>query len=155
MKAIYAGSFDPWTNGHRTILMEAVNFFEEVHVLLAVNTNKTRSYDAIKMKEAIEKDLLESGVTNCKVIIHEGLVALYCKENNITYSVRGLRNAMDYVYEENITDINAYINPNLKVMYLRSNLKEVSSSMVKELLRFNEDVKDLVPLSVYNIIKKE
>lgn len=155
MKAIYAGSFDPWTNGHKAILVEASNFFEEVHIVIANNTSKKRSYNAEKIKDAIEKDLIASNITNCKVIIYEGLIALYCKENNIEYSVRGLRNAMDYVYEENISEINSYINPNLKTMYLRGNTKVVSSSMVKELLKFNEDVSGLVPPSVYEVIRKE
>ena len=55
MKAIYAGSFDPWTNGHKAILVEASSFFEEVHIVIANNTSKKRSYMQKKLKMQLKR----------------------------------------------------------------------------------------------------
>ena len=71
---------------------------------------------------------------------------------DIDVSVRGLRNNMDYNYEENISEVNKLINSELETVYLRADTKTISSSMVKELLAYHQDVKQLVPESVYNIL---
>lgn len=153
MKAVYAGSFDPYTNGHKSILKDAADIFEEVHVIIGVNSAKKRSFDAEKMKAAIEEDLKKEGINNCKVVIFTGLIALYCKDNGIRCLVRGLRNDMDYNYEENIAEVNARINPNIKSIYLRAEDRAISSSMVRELLMYDQDVSAYVPDSVLNLIK--
>lgn len=152
-KAIYAASFDPFTNGHLDILKTAADMFDEVHVVLAVNADKTRKYNQIYMKEAIEKIIENNGLTNCKVFIHNGLVAQYCTDNNIGYTVRGLRNFFDYEYEEKITKINKRITPNLKTVYLPAEHDDISSSSVKELYGYGIDVSDMVPAEILPILR--
>ena len=153
MKAVYAGSFDPYTNGHKSILKKACTLFKEVHIIIGVNSNKKRNFDINLMKSAIEKDLKEENITNCKVVIYDGIIALYCRENNINYLVRGLRNNMDYNYEENIAEINSLINPKLESIYFRAEERAISSSMVRELLFHKQDVSSFVPRSVLNILE--
>ena len=106
------------------------------------------------MKQAIESTLKEKNITNCEVIIYEGLVAEYTKTNNIGYMIRGLRNNMDYNYEENIAEINKLINPNLEYVYFRAENVAVSSSMVKELYSYGKDVSKFVPKPVKEMMKK-
>lgn len=152
MKAIYAGSFDPYTNGHKSIIKKASKMFDEVHIVIASNRNKKREFEAITMADAIRDDLKAEGIDNCVVRVYSGLVAIYCKHYDIDVSVRGLRNNMDYNYEENISEVNKLINSELETIYLRADTKAISSSMVKELLAYHQDVKQLVPESVYNIL---
>jgi len=154
-KAIYAGSFDPFTNGHFDILKKASKLFDEVHLLIAVNQNKVRKYNAIYMKEAIEQTLKNTNITNCKVVICNQLVGKYCEENGIEYSVRGLRNSMDFDYEENISKTNQFVNKNLETIYLRasSEYAAISSSSVKELFNYNMDVSELVPPEILPILR--
>ena len=92
-------------------------------------------------------------ITNCEVFVYEGLVAEYTKENNIKYMIRGLRNNMDYNYEENIAEINKLINPALEYVYFRAENVAVSSSMVKELNAFHKDVAKFVPEPVRKLMK--
>ena len=106
------------------------------------------------MAKAIEDDLKNSGITNCKVVIFNGVIALYCKENNIEYTVRGLRNNMDYNYEENISEVNKLINPELETVYLRADVKAISSSMVKELMKYNQSIRAFVPYTVQQLIDR-
>lgn len=150
--AIYPGSFDPFTNGHLDMVLKASKLFDEVHILIGVNANKRRTYDAQVMKKAIEETLEENKITNCEVCIYNGLVAEYTNENNIGYMIRGLRNNMDYNYEENIAEVNKLINPKLEYVYFRAENVAVSSSMVKELSSFGKDVSKFVPKSVQKLI---
>lgn len=150
--AIYPGSFDPFTNGHMDIVIKGARLFDKLYVVIGVNANKKRSYDCNLMKEAIEKTLQQSGITNCEVVVHEGLIAEYTNEKNIKYMIRGLRNNMDYNYEENIAEINKLINPNLEYVYFRAENVAVSSSMVKELNGFGRDVSKYVPDAVRELM---
>ena len=105
------------------------------------------------MISAIEKALADAGITNAVVTSHAGLVAQYAKEQGIGYMIRGLRNNMDYNYEENIAEVNKLINPAMESVYFRSDNVAVSSSMVKELHSFGLDVSPYLPKAVYDILQ--
>ena len=152
--ALYAGSFDPYTNGHHAIVRKAAALFDRVDVMIAVNTQKKRSFDAGAMAEAIRAAVTDDGLDNVRVVVHQGLVADYCADHGIRYYVRGLRNNVDYSYEENLAQINRLINPDLESIYLRSDDPAISSSMVRELLAFRKRVGEYVPESVRQLIEK-
>lgn len=151
-KAIYPGSFDPFTNGHLDIVKKASALFEQVYVVIGINAQKKRTFEADKMKSAIESALVEQGISNVQVIIYEGLVAEFAKSHQIKYMIRGLRNNMDYNYEENIAEVNKLINPDMEYVYFRAVNVAVSSSMVKELHSFGLDVSPYVPKAVYDML---
>ena len=151
-RAIYPGSFDPFTNGHLDIVKKSAALFDEVFVVIGVNAQKKRTFNSEKMKSAIEAALQELKITNVKVIIYEGLVAEFAKSNQIKYMIRGLRNNMDYNYEENIAEVNKLINPDMEYVYFRAVNVAVSSSMVKELHSFGLDVSPYLPKAVYDML---
>lgn len=153
MKALYAGSFDPFTNGHLDILKEACNIFDEVYVCIANNSEKHRFLPANKMKSAIEKTIEENNFSNAHVIICNQMVADICNELNVEYLIRGLRNTSDYLYEENIAKINKEINPRLKTIYLRAENETVSSSLVREFLKYGKPVEAYLPKPIYSILE--
>ena len=153
-KAIYPGSFDPFTNGHLDIVIKSAKLFDHVHIVLGVNTEKKRSYDAGKMKLAIEKTLAEHSIANCDVCVHDGLIAQYTADNKIGYMIRGLRNNLDYNYEENIAEINKLIDPKLEYIYFRAENVAVSSSMVKELYLYHQDIAKFVPQPMLDVMTK-
>lgn len=151
--AIYPGSFDPFTNGHLDVVLKGSKLFDKVHILIGVNANKKRTYDSELMKTAIEKTLQENNISNCEVYVYEGLVAEYTNEKNIGYMIRGLRNNMDYNYEENIAEVNKLINPDLEYVYFRAENVALSSSMVKELNSYGKDVSKYIPKPVLEVMK--
>lgn len=151
--AMYAGSFDPFTNGHLSIVETACELFDKVYVCIAKNPNKNRQTDVREMALAISKVLKEKNITNAQVVITDGLIAEFCEINDIKYLVRGLRNTSDYLYEENIAKINYEINPNLKTVYLRAENDVISSSLVRELHAHKKSIDKYVPeeiLKLYN-----
>ena len=154
---LYAGSFNPFTNGHLAVVEEASRFFDELYVCIAVNAEKVQSNNnSVNDKiNAINESIVEAGISNVKVIYHSGMIANLCKKLGVEYLVRGLRNTSDYMYEENIAKINSELNPTLKTVYFRSNNEVISSSLVRELLKYNEDVSKYVPTPIHNLIIEE
>lgn len=149
-KAIYPGSFDPFTNGHLDIVKKAAAIFDEVYIVIGINSQKRRTFDSDRMISAIVGVLRDEGIHNAYVTTYEGLVAAYAKEKGLKYMIRGLRNNMDYNYEENIAEVNKLINPDMEYVYFRAENVAVSSSMVKELHMYGQDVSAYLPKSVYN-----
>lgn len=151
--AIYPGSFDPFTNGHLDIVKKAAMLFDHVYIVIGVNSEKRRTFDAGAMQLAIEKTLRQLQLDNCSVCIHEGLVAEFARVNEIQYMIRGLRNNMDYNYEENIAVINKLINPQMESIFFRAENVALSSSMVKELRSYHLDISEYVPQAVLELIR--
>ena len=152
--AIYPGSFDPFTNGHLDIVKKASALFDKVTIVVAVNKNKRRAYDVDEMCLAIEDTLKENNITNCVVGTWDGLVADLMQRRNVKYLIRGLRNTMDYNYEENIAEVNKLINPNIEYVYFRAENSAISSSMVKELYSFGQDISQYVSKPVIEVMEE-
>ena len=150
--ALFAGSFDPYTNGHHDIVRKAAALFDEVVVLIGVNVNKRRAFDAEAMRRAIQQAIDADGL-NARTVIHNGLVADYCAQQGIHWYVRGLRNAADYSYEEGNAQVNAMLNPGVETLYLRGGDNVLSSSMIRELIAFGKDVNEFVPAPVMKLLK--
>lgn len=149
-RALYAGSFDPFTNGHLSIVEKASELFDEVVIGIADNSNKKRNIDIWAMHDAIRESVKH--LDNVIVITISGLIADYCKKKDITYLIRGLRNTSDYLYEENIAKINNEINPDLKTIYFRADNDVISSSMIRELNAYGKDVSKFVPEEVNKLL---
>lgn len=154
-QAIFCGSFDPFTNGHLSIVKKASQIFDTVYVVIAVNYNKNRTTNKLSMIDGIKNTLIKEGITNCIVDYTYDLVAKYCKEKNIKYFIRGLRNNMDYNYEENIAEVNELLNDELEYVYFRADNKAISSSMIRELMSYNQSVSQWVPEDVLNCMKED
>lgn len=153
MKALYAGSFDCYTNGHHHIVRQASRVFDELHIVVAVNVNKNRVFNPEDMVRVIRQSLEADGITNCVVCTYNRLIADYSKEHGIEFLVRGLRNSMDYNYEENVAAVNKLINPQLESVYFRSENAAISSTMVREMLAFGRDVSPYVPGPVWEYLQ--
>ena len=153
MRAIYAGSFDPFTNGHLDMVCKAARLFDEVDVCIATNANKRRSYDEAEMSRAIAKTIATQNLDNVKVCICDGLIGEYAKKIGAQYLVRGLRNQVDFGYEENIAEVNKLVHPELETIYLRAENSAISSSMVRELKHHGKDVSAFLPDAVLRVVK--
>lgn len=152
--ALYAGSFDPFTNGHLSIAEKAAELFDELIIGVTSNSNKKRTIDLYDMAYAMYK--LFQPYKNISVVELDGcLVADYCRKKDICYLVRGLRNTSDYLYEENIAKINNEINPDLKTIYFRADNDVISSSMVRELRKYGKDISAFVPNEIYKLMLAE
>lgn len=150
----YAGSFDPFTNGHLHVVTQSAKLFDRVIIGIGVHPKKIRRFDKELMQKAIEQVLVRNNLNNVTVISYDNLSVDVAIENNSTFLVRGIRNGMDYEYEENMASINEEIS-GLDTVYIRAgNLGNISSSMVMELLRNNKDVSKYLPEEVLALVRK-
>jgi pantetheine-phosphate adenylyltransferase len=153
-KALFAGSFDPFTNGHFSILRKACGIFDQVYLCIANNADKKRKYPIEEMENAIKETIVTNNLTNCEVVVCDHLIADFCKELGVKYLIRGLRNTTDYLYEENISKINHEINPDLETVYLRGENDVISSSMIREFIKYGKPVEEYVPASIFKLIQQ-
>lgn len=149
----YTGSFDPFTNGHLHVVLKSAELFDKVVVGIGINPKKARRYDKDVMKKAIEEVLIRENITNVTVISYDNLTVDAAKKYGATYLVRGIRNGIDYEYEENMASINEEIS-DLDTIYIRAGkLGNISSSMVVELLKYGKDVSNYLPKEVMDVVK--
>ena len=155
-RAIYPESFNPFTNGHLDIVRKAAEIFDEVIIVIAQNYQKENDRDNNLAKQiAIENVIIDEGLKNVKVtIIDDQLLIDYMRCCNIKYIVRGLRNTMDYNYEENIAAVNKLLYPTIEYIYFRTDNAAISSSMVRELKAYGKDISNFVPKAINDMIKE-
>lgn len=152
MKAVYAGSFDPFTIGHLHVLRQASEVFDTVYVAIAVNSEKKRRTDKENMRGAIEKVLVSNGIKNVEVEIFDGLTVDFAIKKGAKFLVRGLRNGTDYEYEENLAVVNSKIS-GIETIYFRAGkTAHISSSVVMELYKYGKNIDKWVPKEVLEIL---
>jgi len=150
----YPGSFDPFTTGHLHVVKTASTLFDKVIIGIGENPVKTRRFDNRLMKQAIEETLKRENLDNVTVLIYDKLSADVALECNANFMIRGLRNDMDYQFEENLSMINEEIS-GLDTIYIRSGLLGfISSSMVTELIEHGRDVSKYLPIDILNVINE-
>ena len=143
-----------FTNGHLHVITQSAKLFNKIIVGIGVHPKKTRRFDKELMQKAIEQVLVRNNLDNVTVISYNNLSVDVATEYNSTFLVRGIRNGMDYEYEENMASINEEISE-LDTVYIRAgNLGNISSSMVMELLKNNKDVSKYLPKEVLALVKK-
>lgn len=150
----YTGSFDPFTNGHLHVVEQSAKLFDKVIIGVGVHPEKERRFDKELMKEAIEKVIARNNLDNVIVITYDNLSIDVALEHGSTFLVRGIRNGMDYEYEENMASINKELS-GIDTVYIRAGrLGNLSSSLVMELLRNNKDVSKYLPEEILEVVKK-
>ena len=153
-KCVFAGTFDPVTKGHEKVIEKASKLFDEVLVALCINAEKKTLFsveERIEMLNSVCKPY-----ANVKVVYHEGMLVDLMKKEGIIYTVRGVRNATDYEYENRMHEFNRSLYPEIVTLYFpcSEELKEVSSTAVKKRLRDAVESGEMLSPSVCEIIKK-
>lgn len=144
-KALVPGSFDPITVGHLNIITRAAKMFDTVYVTVFVNSDKTPRFtheNRVLMIKAACQDL-----SNVKVSVDHGMLADYCKKNEIRAVVKGVRNNRDFEYEKKMAEFNRERNPEMDTLILfpDKNLEDVSSTRLCELLKSGKNYEYLIP----------
>ncbi|OCL82381.1 pantetheine-phosphate adenylyltransferase [Arcobacter porcinus] len=147
-KAIYSGTFDPITIGHLDIIKRASNIFEEVIISVAKSELKKPMYDHDKRVEFVKA--ATRNMENVKVIGFDTLLVDLAKDLKINTIIRGLRAVSDFEFELQMGYANSSLNKNLETVYLMPTLEHafVSSTIVREIIRFEGKFDHLVPKEV-------
>ena len=146
-KAVFPGSFDPFTLGHLDILNRSLLLFDEIIVGVGKNINKKTMFSE-KQRVSFIKECFKNE-SKIKVESYEGLTIDFCKKTGANFIVRGIRNNGDFEFEKAIARTNRKLSK-IETIFLLTSAKTsfISSSIVRELIVNNGDYKLLVPKSV-------
>lgn len=151
----YAGSFDPFTNGHLHVVKVSSQLFDKVIIGIGVNPNKKRRFNAQNMMDAIKQVLKHENLLNVDVISYHNLSATTAIENNANFLIRGIRNTSDYDFEEILATYNKDIS-GLDTIYIRAGqIGPINSTIVVDLIKNNIDVSKYLPIEIINAINLE
>ena len=143
-RAIFPGSFDPFTLGHHSIVKRTLAFVDEVIVGIGFNEGKKGFLPLEKRVEMIRA--LYADEPRVKVLPYSGLTVDFAREQRADMIVRGIRSVKDFEYEESIADINRKLSGIETVfLFTEPELSSVSSSVVRELLHYGKDVSMFLP----------
>lgn len=138
-KALFPGSFDPFTKGHEFIVNQSLVLFDEIVIGIGINTEKKHLFDLEKRKAHIEH--LFAGHKKLSVKAYQGLTVEFCKKISATHIIRGLRNSIDFEYEKSIAQMNRSMSEIETVFILTSQeLSPINSSIVREIHKNKGDI---------------
>jgi pantetheine-phosphate adenylyltransferase len=153
-KALYAGSFDPFTNGHADIVNRAIKIFEELTIVIATSPTKKPLLsleDRVKVLNEMYKN-----EPKVKIDTFTGLIVDYAKDHGIMTLLRGLRPTGDFENEFQMASMNRKLYPGSETIFLNTDEKTyyISSSLVKEIHGHGGDISSFVPEVILRELKK-
>ena len=153
--AIYPGSFDPITLGHLNIIKRAARCFDKLIVCVMVNSQKNGLFTPAERVALIRKVVCQ--IPNVEVDASAVLLAEYARQRRARVIVKGLRAVSDFESEVQMSMVNRKLNPNVDTMFLPSNEKYtyLSSTVVKEMVRYGVDLSDFIPREIIEDVKRK
>lgn len=160
-KAVYAGSFDPLTNGHKWVIERALTLFDELTIAIGVNPDKHYFLTAEERQDNLKKVISGLNKEDCTVdvqIIENQYLAKFAVSIQASCLIRGIRSEADFNYEYAMAQANKLLAPKIETIYMMPPpvLSQVSSSLVKSLIGpegWQDIVKEYVPPEVYETVK--
>ncbi len=144
-RALFPGSFDPFTIGHESVVNRALELFDEIIIAIGYNSEKKGYFPVDKRIEMIRS--VYNG--NPKIVVekYNKLTVDYCKDNRITFILRGLRTAADFEYERAIAQMNRFLDHNIHTVFLLTEAEHtpISSTILREVLRYGGDIQKYIP----------
>lgn len=143
-RAIFPGTFDPFTVGHFSVVKRALTFMDEIVIGIGINESKRTWFPTEKRVQMIRE--LYADEPRIKVEAYSGLTIDFARECGAKFIVRGIRTVRDFEYEETIADINRKMaGIETILLFTEPELTSVSSTIVRELLQFGKDVTPFLP----------
>ncbi len=155
--AVYAGSFDPLTNGHLWMIKQGASMFDELIVAIGDNPDKHYTFTNAERMEMLRVAL--SNMPEVRIAaFHNRFLVDFATEHEANFMLRGMRSTQDYEYERVMRHINADMAPNVCTVFLMPprDIAELSSSMVKGLIGpdgWESQVSRYVPHNVFAMLK--
>ena len=152
-RAIFPGTFDPFTLGHFDILKRSKLLFDEIIVGIGKNSDKKTMFSLKERLEFIERVVKDDN--NIKVMSYDGLTIDFCEMVDAKFIVRGVRNNGDFEFEKAIARTNRFLS-RIETIFILTSAKTsfISSSIVRDLINNGGDYSRLVPESIYDFVLK-
>ena len=143
-RAIFPGSFDPFTIGHYDIVMRGLKLFDEIIIGIGRNSTKKETFPIREREEAIQKIFKDE--PRVRVMIYDCLTVDFAKQQEAQFILRGIRCVSDFEYERNMAEANKQLGDiETIILYTRPEYAHISSTLVRDLYSYNKDVSAFVP----------
>lgn len=143
-KAIFPGSFDPFTIGHFDVVMRGLTLFDEIIIGIGINHNKRTTFPLEERIAAIEKAFAQE--PRVKVVAYQGLTIDFAVEHHAECILRGVRSVQDFEYERSIADANKQLSGiETVLLYTTPAYAHISSSLVRDLYAHGHDISAYLP----------
>lgn len=152
--ALLPGSFDPLTMGHYDVAMRAAKMFDTVYVVGFFNSEKKGCFSSDERLEILRAAF--EGTENIIADVSGGMVAEYAEKISADVIVKGIRTASDFEYEYNLAEISRRLSPNVETLFIpaKAELAYISSTYVREMIKYNHSLDGAVPENCIQVIKK-
>lgn len=143
--AVFPGSFDPITVGHKSIILRAASLFDKIIIAVGENAQKGHWFSREQRIQWINQVFREH--PNIEADSFSGLTVDYCQKKNAKYILRGLRTSADFEFERSIGQVNKMLYHEIETVFILTKPEHtaLNSSIVKDILRNNGDVSDFIP----------
>ena len=143
-RAIFPGSFDPFTKGHYSIVMRALPLFD--HIVIAIGQNSEKSSMTPVEERIAGLERLFGKESKISVLKYSGLTMDFCKAQNAQFIVRGLRNGQDFNYEQSIAQTNLKLGA-VETIFLSAepHLSHLSSTIARDIAKYGGDIQTFLP----------
>lgn len=143
-RAIFPGTFDPFTIGHYSVVKRALTFMDEIIIGIGINDSKRTWFPTDKRVEMVKK--LYADEPRVRVEAYDNLTVDFAIQHDAGFIIRGIRTVCDFEYEETIADINRKLaGIETILLFTEPELTSVSSTIVRELLHYGKDVTPFLP----------
>jgi len=144
-KALFPGSFDPFTIGHESVVRRALALFDQITIAIGYNTNK-KGYFPLEKRVQWIKDIFE-GETKVNVETYECLTVDFCKQQKASYILRGLRTSADFEYERAIGHMNHSMHPEIETVFFLTQPEHthITSTIVRDIIKYGGDASIFLP----------
>ncbi len=143
-RAIFPGTFDPFTIGHYSVVKRALTFMDEIIIGIGINDSKRTWFPTDKRVEMVKK--LYADEPRIRVEAYDNLTVDFAIQHDAGFIIRGIRTVRDFEYEETIADINRKLaGIETILLFTEPELTSVSSTIVRELLHYGKDVTPFLP----------
>jgi pantetheine-phosphate adenylyltransferase len=145
MRAVYPGTFDPFTNGHLDVVRRGLNLFGKLTVAVAEGKSKRPLFSAARRVKLVRDSL--KGLSDCRVESFSGTLVEYLKQVRSRVVLRGLRTLSDYDYEVQMALFNRQLDPRVETVFVVASPEHAatSSALVREVASMGQDISPLVP----------
>jgi pantetheine-phosphate adenylyltransferase len=153
-RAVYPGSFDPFTNGHLDITERGARLFDEIVVAVLVNEEKNAMFSVDERKMMVREAVVH--LPNVKVMSFDGLLVDFLRREKSRVILRGLRALSDFEYEFQLAQMNRQLAPETETFFMVTDAKYsyLSSRSVKEVYRFGGAIQEFVPPGVFRRMRE-
>ena len=144
-KAVFPGSFAPFTKGHESVVLRALPLFDEIVISVGTNSEKNKYFSLEERCKWIEQVFVNE--PKVSVQKYEGLTIDFCEKVSANYILRGLRNSSDFKYEKGIAQMNRSMKNHIDTIFIitEPEVSHISSTLVRDIVKNGGDVSQFIP----------